>query len=145
MEACVAQAIQAQKSWREVPVQQRVRVLIKLVPLLHEHKSDIVQAMVRENGKTVIDAEGDLSRGIEVVEHAISLPTLMMGETVEQISKSMDTASYRQPLGVVAGIAPFNFPAMIVLWMVPLAVGTGNVLILKPSEKVINSMYPAPH
>ena len=109
---------------------------MKLVALLHESKSEIVQAMVSENGKTVIDAEGDLSRGIEVVEHAISMPSLMMGETVEQISKNMDTATYRQPLGVVAGIAPFNFPAMIVLWMLPLAVGTGNALILKPSEKV---------
>jgi malonate-semialdehyde dehydrogenase (acetylating) / methylmalonate-semialdehyde dehydrogenase len=136
MDACVAHAIQAQKLWREIPVQQRVRVLLKLVPLLHENKDEIVQAMVRENGKTVIDAEGDLSRGIEVVEHAIAMPSLMMGETVEQISKNMDTASFRQPLGVVAGIAPFNFPAMIVLWMLPLAVGTGNALILKPSEKV---------
>jgi malonate-semialdehyde dehydrogenase (acetylating)/methylmalonate-semialdehyde dehydrogenase len=109
---------------------------MKLVALLHENKVEIVQAMVRENGKTVIDAEGDLSRGIEVVEHAISMPCLMMGETMEQISKNMDTATFRQPLGVVAGIAPFNFPAMIVLWMLPLAIGTGNALILKPSEKV---------
>jgi malonate-semialdehyde dehydrogenase (acetylating)/methylmalonate-semialdehyde dehydrogenase len=109
---------------------------MKLVALLHENKDEIVQAMVRENGKTVIDAEGDLARGVEVVEYAISMPCLMMGETVEQISKNMDTATFRQPLGVVAGIAPFNFPAMIVLWMLPLAIGTGNALILKPSEKV---------
>ena len=136
MEAIVASAVAAQKKWREVPVQQRVRCLIKFQTLLVANKDDIAECMVAENGKTKADALGDITRGIEVVEHSLSMPSLMMGETIEQISTNMDTKTIRQPLGVVAGIAPFNFPAMIPLWMLPIAVGTGNAFILKPSEKV---------
>jgi malonate-semialdehyde dehydrogenase (acetylating) / methylmalonate-semialdehyde dehydrogenase len=121
---------------RQVPVQQRARVLIKFQTLLVENKEDIAASIVAENGKTMVDALGDVTRGIEVVEHCIAMPSLMMGEAVEQISSNMDTKTVRQPLGVVAGIAPFNFPAMIPLWMLPIAVSTGNAFILKPSEKV---------
>ena len=117
-------------------MQQRTRVLIKFQTLLVENKDDIANCMVSENGKTKVDALGDITRGIEVVEHCLAMPSLMMGEAVEQISSNMDTKTIRQPLGVVAGIAPFNFPAMIPLWMLPIAVGTGNAFILKPSEKV---------
>ena len=121
--------------FRQVPVQQRARVLIKFQTLLVENKEDIATSIVAENGKTMVDALGDVTRGIEVVEHCIAMPSLMMGEAVEQISSNMDTKTVRQPLGVVAGIAPFNFPAMIPLWMLPIAVSTGNAFILKPSEK----------
>mmetsp|Transcript_72638 Transcript_72638/g.117802 ORF Transcript_72638/g.117802 Transcript_72638/m.117802 type:complete len:498 (-) Transcript_72638:465-1958(-) len=136
MEAIVASAVAAQKKWRETPVQQRTRVLIKFQQLLVENKDDIACSMVSENGKTMVDAIGDITRGIEVVEHCLAMPSLMMGESMEQISSNMDTKSMRQPLGVVAGIAPFNFPAMIPLWMLPIAISTGNAFILKPSEKV---------
>ena len=93
----------------------------------------------REQGKTLPDARGDIFRGQEVVEHAISAPTLMMGETVGGVSPGIDIYSYRQPLGVVAGIAPFNFPAMIPLWMLPMAAVTGNTIVMKPSERVPNT------
>jgi malonate-semialdehyde dehydrogenase (acetylating)/methylmalonate-semialdehyde dehydrogenase len=136
MEAIVANAAEAQKRWREVPVQQRARVLMKLHTLLNEHKDEIAWSIVKENGKTKPDADGDVFRGIEVVEHAIGMPALMMGEAMETISRNMDTVTMKQPLGIIAGIAPFNFPAMIPLWMLPIAVGTGNAFILKPSEKV---------
>lgn len=136
MEAIVASAVAAQKKWRDVPVQHRSRVLIKFHTLLVSNKDAIADVMVAENGKTKLDAVGDITRGIEVVEHSLGMPSLMMGETMEQISSNMDTRTMRQPLGVVAGIAPFNFPAMIPLWMIPLAVTTGNAIILKPSEKV---------
>ncbi|EKX52714.1 hypothetical protein GUITHDRAFT_84674 [Guillardia theta CCMP2712] len=136
MELIVHSASEAQKKWREVPVQQRTRVMIKFQTLLVEHKDRIADVIVRENGKTKVDALGDVTRGIEVVEHCLGMPTLMMGEAVEQISRDMDTFTIRQPLGVVGGIAPFNFPAMIPLWMMPIALGTGNAFILKPSEKV---------
>ena len=117
-------------------MQQRTRVLIKFQTLLVANKEDIADCMVAENGKTKVDAIGDITRGIEVVEHCLAMPSLMMGEAVEQISSNMDTKTIRQPLGVCAGIAPFNFPAMIPLWMLPIAVSTGNAFILKPSEKV---------
>lgn len=136
MRAIVASAVAAQKKWRDVPVQQRTRVLIKFQTLLVANKEDIADCMVAENGKTKVDAIGDITRGIEVVEHCLAMPSLMMGEAVEQISSNMDTKTIRQPLGVCAGIAPFNFPAMIPLWMLPIAVSTGNAFILKPSEKV---------
>ena len=92
--------------------------------------------MTAEHGKTLADSRGDIFRGQEVVEHACSFPSLLMGETVENIGKGIDTYSYRHPLGVCAGIAPFNFPAMIPLWMIPLAITSGNTYILKPSERV---------
>merc|ERR1712078_380390 len=96
---------------------------------------DLAALVTREQGKTLADARGDVFRGLEVVEHMVSAPTLMMGEYVEGVSKGIDTYSFRQPLGVTAGICPFNFPAMIPLWMFPLACATGNTHLLKPSER----------
>jgi len=136
MEAIVDNASVAQKSWREVPVQQRVRVLMKFHALVNEAKDEIAWAIVKENGKTKLDADGDVFRGVEVIEHAMAMPSHMMGEAMEQISRNMDTVTVKQPLGVIAGIAPFNFPAMIPLWMMPIAVATGNAFVLKPSERV---------
>ena len=96
----------------------------------------LAEIISHEHGKSIKDGRGDVFRGYEVVEHACSLSSLMMGETVENVSKNIDIYSYRKPLGVCAGIAPFNFPAMVPLWMIPMAITTGNTFILKPSEKV---------
>ena len=102
----------------------------------------IAPIITEENGKTLADARGDTIRGLEVVEHACGLSHLNMGETFNNISKGIDTYSYRYPLGVCAGVAPFNFPAMIPLWMFPYAITLGNTYIMKPSERVANTtMY----
>jgi len=116
-------------------VTQRQRILFDLRQLISQHTDEIVDSIVRENGKTIVDAKGDVFRGLEVVEHAASIASSMMGETLESLSKGIDTYSFRQPLGVCAGICPFNFPAMIPLWMFPMALATGNTYILKPSER----------
>lgn len=136
MKEAVANSAEAQKSWREVSVSNRVRAMLKYQQLIRENTKDIVATLTEEQGKTLADAEGDLFRGLEIVEHAASMGTLIMGETVENVSAHMDTYSYRQPLGVTAGICPFNFPAMIPLWMFPMAITAGNTMVMKPSEKV---------
>jgi len=123
------------KSWKEVPVSERARVMMRYQALLKEHHDEIAEILSSETGKTFEDAKGDVWRGIEVVEHAANIPSLMMGETVENVAREIDTYSYTQPLGVCAGITPFNFPAMIPLWMFPMAIASGNTFILKPSEQ----------
>jgi malonate-semialdehyde dehydrogenase (acetylating)/methylmalonate-semialdehyde dehydrogenase len=135
MNAAVDAAATAFKSWREVSISNRARVMIKYAELIRARQRDIADMIVEEQGKTVTDAMGDVFRGLEVVEHACSLPSLVMGETIENVSTNMDTYSFRQPLGVCAGVTPFNFPAMIPLWMFPLACTLGNTFVLKPSEK----------
>lgn len=123
------------KTWRETPVQARARVMIKYAEVLRANIDQLAAAITAEQGKTLADARGDVIRGLEVVEHAISAPTLLLGETAENLSAHLDTYSYRQPLGVTAGIAPFNFPAMIVNWMFPVAAVAGCPMLLKPTEK----------
>jgi malonate-semialdehyde dehydrogenase (acetylating) / methylmalonate-semialdehyde dehydrogenase len=123
------------ESWKEVPVQQRLRVNLKLQQLIRERTEDLANLITREQGKTLADARGDVFRGLEVVEHSCSMGTLMMGETLPNLSSSVDTYSLRLPLGVCAGICPFNFPAMIPLWMFPMANAAGNTFLLKPSER----------
>lgn len=103
---------------------------------LKENHEELAKAITREQGKTLIDARGDVQRGMEVVEHTLSFASIMMGETSENISRNIDLYSYRVPLGVCAGIAPFNFPVMIPLWMFPVAITCGNTYVMKPSEKV---------
>lgn len=103
---------------------------------MKKNADDIAKEINREHGKSIVDANGDVFRGYEVVEHACSFNSLAMGETVENVAKNVDSYSYRKPLGVCAGIAPFNFPAMIPLWMYPMAITLGNTFVLKPSEKV---------
>ena len=122
-------------TWREVPVSERARLFFKYQQALKDQQDDIAKILSEENGKTFEDAKGDVWRGIEVVEQACHAPALMMGETVENVSRSIDTYSYLQPLGVCVGITPFNFPAMIPLWMFPLALACGNTFVLKPSEQ----------
>eukprot|EP00004_Rigifila_ramosa_P026772 TRINITY_DN847_c0_g1_i1.p1 TRINITY_DN847_c0_g1~~TRINITY_DN847_c0_g1_i1.p1 ORF type:complete len:515 (+),score=138.79 TRINITY_DN847_c0_g1_i1:45-1589(+) len=135
MNAAVDAAQAAFKTWRNESVFKRVRVMLKFQELIRSHTDEIADYIVLEHGKTLPDAKGDVFRGLEVVEHTLSMPTLIQGETTEQIASNMDIYSYRQPLGVTAGITPFNFPAMIPLWMFPMAVTAGNTSVMKPSER----------
>lgn len=116
LEAATANAAEAFKTWREVAPQQRVRVFLKYQQLVRDHQEDVAKLITKEQGKTLADARGDVFRGLEVVEHTCSAGTLLMGETLSNLSAHVDTYSIRQPLGVCAGITPFNFPAMLPLW-----------------------------
>lgn len=122
------------KEWRKTSVLTRQRVMFELQALVRQHSDKIAESITAEQGKTLPDAKGDVFRGLQVVEHSCSIPTLLMGENLP-VSKDMDTYSIRQPLGVVGGIMPFNFPAMIPLWVFPLAIACGNSCIIKPSER----------
>eukprot|EP01118_Nematostelium_gracile_P009887 TRINITY_DN3351_c0_g1_i1.p1 TRINITY_DN3351_c0_g1~~TRINITY_DN3351_c0_g1_i1.p1 ORF type:complete len:521 (-),score=175.85 TRINITY_DN3351_c0_g1_i1:34-1596(-) len=135
MQDAVKSASKAFQTWKETPIGVRSRIMINLQQLITKHTDDIAKNIVLEQGKTFPDAKGDVFRGLEVVEHAASAASLLMGETMENVSRNMDTYSYKQPLGVVAGICPFNFPAMIPMWMFPMALVTGNTMVLKPSER----------
>ena len=122
--------------WREVPVVDRVQVFYRYKDLLEKHAGEIARILSTENGKTVEDAAGSVRRAIQMVEVACGMPSLMMGQSLENVSKGIDCQTIRQPLGVCAGITPFNFPAMVPMWMFPFAIACGNTFILKPSEKV---------
>ena len=135
MDQAIQKAVEAFKEWREVPVPERARYFFKYQQALKDQKDEIAEILSQENGKTFEDAKGDVWRGIEVVEQACHAPALMMGETVENVSRKIDTQSLKQPLGLCVGITPFNFPAMIPLWMFPLAIVCGNTFILKASEQ----------
>jgi malonate-semialdehyde dehydrogenase (acetylating) / methylmalonate-semialdehyde dehydrogenase len=134
-DSAVSAAKQAFRSWKEVPVPSRLRLVRNFLELLNSNSEQIASLITKENGKPLGDSRGDLFRGIEVVEHTLAFSSLLMGETMENLGKDLDTYSYRHPLGVVSSILPFNFPAMIALWSVP-GVISGNTMILKPSEKV---------
>jgi malonate-semialdehyde dehydrogenase (acetylating)/methylmalonate-semialdehyde dehydrogenase len=133
--AAVASAKHAYKSWKNTSLATRARIMLKLQALVREHMSRIAQTLSAEQGKTLADAEGDIFRGLEVVEHACSIGTLQLGEFAENVAGGVDTYTIRQPIGVCAGITPFNFPAMIPLWMFPMAIVCGNTFVLKPSEQ----------
>jgi malonate-semialdehyde dehydrogenase (acetylating) / methylmalonate-semialdehyde dehydrogenase len=133
--AAVASAKQAFKTWKNTPLAARARIMLKLQALVREHLSRIAQTLSAEQGKTLADAEGDVFRGLEVVEHACSIGSLQLGECAENVAGGVDTYTLRQPIGVCAGITPFNFPAMIPLWMFPMAIVCGNTFVLKPSEQ----------
>ncbi len=135
IDRAVAGAEAAFAEWRRTPLSARMRLMLDFQRLLKENMERLAQSVSEDNGKTLEDARGDVFRGIEVVEHACSLPTLLMGETAENVARGVDAYSIRQPLGVCAGICPFNFPAMIPLWMFPLAAACGNTFVLKPSEQ----------
>jgi len=136
MDEAVASAKSAFKEWSATSVSNRTRVMFKLQALIREHTEELAQILTLEHGKTIDDAKGDIFRGLEVVEHACSTTSLQMGETMQNVGTSIDIHSYRVPLGVCGGIAPFNFPAMIPLWMFPMATVCGNTFVLKPSERV---------
>lgn len=133
--AAIAAAQNAFASWRHTPIQARMRIMLKLQDLIRTNLKSIAQVLTAEQGKTLADAEGDIQRGLEVVEHACSIGSLQMGEYVEGVARGVDTYTLQQPLGVCAGITPFNFPAMIPLWMFPMAIVCGNTFVLKPSEQ----------
>lgn len=135
IQAAIASAKSAFASWRETPIQARMRIMLKLQQLIRDNAKKIAQVLTAEQGKTLADAEGDIQRGLEVVEHACSIGTLQMGEYTEGVARGVDTYTLQQPLGVCAGITPFNFPAMIPLWMFPMAIVCGNTFVLKPSEQ----------
>src|SRR5258707_880913 len=123
------------KSWKDTPIGARMRIMLEYQALIREHMPRIAKTLSAEQGKTIPDAEGDIFRGLEVVEHAASIGSLQQGEFAENVAGSVDTYTLRQPIGVCAGITPFNFPAMIPLWMFPMAIVCGNTFVLKPSEQ----------
>ncbi len=135
IDVAVKSAEQAFKTWRNAPLGQRARIMLKLQELIRRDMKKLAAILTTEQGKTLPDAEGDIFRGLEVVEHAVSIGTLSLGEYAENVANGVDTYFIRQPLGVCVGITPFNFPAMIPLWMFPMAIVTGNTFVLKPSEQ----------
>ncbi|MCA8057412.1 MULTISPECIES: CoA-acylating methylmalonate-semialdehyde dehydrogenase [Burkholderia cepacia complex] len=135
IDAAIESAHAAFASWKNTPIGVRVRIMLKFQALIRENISRIAKTLTAEQGKTLPDAEGDIFRGLEVVEHACSIGTLQQGEFAENVAGSVDTYTLRQPIGVCAGITPFNFPAMIPLWMFPMAIVCGNTFVLKPSEQ----------
>ncbi|KAL5008595.1 hypothetical protein ScPMuIL_014176 [Solemya velum] len=135
MEAAVSAAKTAFQQWSQSTVLTRQQCMLKLQSLIKDNLKDLAKNITLEQGKTLVDAEGDVMRGLQVVEHCCSITSLQLGDTMHNVSKDMDLLSFRTPLGVCAGITPFNFPAMIPLWMFPVAVVCGNTMVLKPSER----------
>jgi malonate-semialdehyde dehydrogenase (acetylating) / methylmalonate-semialdehyde dehydrogenase len=131
----IACASEAFKTWKNTPIGARARIMLKLQELIRRDMKKLAACLTAEQGKTLPDAEGDVFRGLEVVEHACSIGSLTLGEMAENVAGGIDTYFIRQPIGVCAGITPFNFPAMIPLWMFPMAIVTGNTFVLKPSEQ----------
>ena len=134
--AAVDAAADAFPTWSETPPVERARVLFRFKMLLEENFEEIARCTTREHGKTLVESRAELRRGIEMVEFACGVPSLLTGETLENIARGIDCETLRQPLGVCVGLTPFNFPAMIPLWMYPVALACGNTFVLKPSEKV---------
>jgi malonate-semialdehyde dehydrogenase (acetylating)/methylmalonate-semialdehyde dehydrogenase len=133
--SAISAAQAAFPAWSATPALKRARILFKFKALLDEHANELAKAISLEHGKTISDARGEVTRGIEVVEFACGAPHLLKGDFNDQVGTGIDTYSMHQALGVVAGITPFNFPVMVPLWMIPMAVATGNTFVLKPSEK----------
>ena len=133
--AAVAAAKAAFPAWRKTPIGTRARIFLKYQQLIRENMKELAATLTAEQGKTLADAEGDVFRGLEVVEHAAGIGNLQLGELANNVAGGVDTYTLMQPLGVCAGITPFNFPAMIPLWMFPMAIATGNTFVLKPSEQ----------
>jgi malonate-semialdehyde dehydrogenase (acetylating) / methylmalonate-semialdehyde dehydrogenase len=131
----VAAACTAQPAWAETPPIRRARVLNHFLALMNQHRDTLAAMITAEHGKVFSDAQGEVSRGIDIIEFACGIPQLLKGDYTEQVSTGIDNWTLRQPLGVVAGITPFNFPVMVPCWMYPLAIACGNAFILKPSER----------
>jgi malonate-semialdehyde dehydrogenase (acetylating)/methylmalonate-semialdehyde dehydrogenase len=137
----VRAAHKAYPAWKETPVVDRVQPLYRFKALLDKNAEELAQILTRENGKTIDDARMEIKRAIQMVEVACGMPSLMMGDSLNDVSRGIDSRTVREPLGVCAGITPFNFPGMVPLWMYPFAIACGNTFVLKPSEKV--PMTPA--
>lgn len=136
VDAAVQAAQRAFPGWMETPPIDRARVLFRYKMLLEEHFEELAKLVTMEHGKTLTEARGDVRRGIEVVEYACGAPELLKGESLENIATGIDCVTFRQPVGVCVGICPYNFPALVPMWMFPLAIACGNTFVLKPSEKV---------
>jgi malonate-semialdehyde dehydrogenase (acetylating)/methylmalonate-semialdehyde dehydrogenase len=136
VDRAVRTAHEAFLKWREVPVVDRVQVLYRYKTLLDRYADDVARILTLENGKTADDAKAEVRRMIQMVEVACGMPSLMMGDSLNDVAAGIDCKTIRQPIGVCAGITPFNFPAMVPLWMYPFAIACGNTFVLKPSEKV---------
>ena len=136
VDAAVEAALQALPMWSKTPVTKRTTILFKYRELLNAHFDELVRLVTQENGKTIEESKGDVRRGLEVIEFCCGMAQLSKGESLPQIADELDAATMREPIGVCAGITPFNFPAMVPLWMYPMAIACGNTFILKPSEKV---------
>ena len=131
--SAVAAASAAFPAWADTPPIRRARVMFKFLQLLNEHRDELAEAITREHGKVFTDAQGEVARGIDIVEYACGIPQLLKGDYTEQVSTGIDNWTMRQPLGVVAGVTPFHFPVMVPMWMFPLAIAAGNTFVLKPS------------
>ncbi len=129
----VAAAQAAQPAWAEMPPLRRARVLFRFREALEAARDELARLVSAEHGKVLADAVGEVTRGIEIVEFACGIPQLLKGAHTDQVARGIDNWTLRQPLGVVAGVTPFNFPVMVPLWMAPLALATGNAFVLKPS------------
>ncbi len=135
VDAAVASAKAAAPAWADTPPLRRARILNAFLGLLNRHRDTLAAMITSEHGKVFSDAQGEVTRGIDVVEFACGIPQLLKGDYTEQVSTGIDNWTVRQPLGVVAGITPFNFPCMVPMWMYPIAIAAGNAFILKPSER----------
>src|SRR4249919_4152554 len=135
VDAAVQAATRAFESWRAMSLSRRTELFFRIRELVHDHVEDIARILTLEHGKVLSDAKGEVARGLEVIEFCCGIPELLKGSYSEQASTGIDVYSIRQPLGVVAGITPFNFPAMVPMWMWAPAIACGNTFILKPSEK----------
>ncbi len=135
VDAVIEKARQAFPEWSQVTPARRARYMFRYLELLNKNADKLAEIVAREHGKVLTDARGEVQRGIEVVEYATTVPTLLKGEYSDSVGTGVDSWAMRQPLGVVAGITPFNFPAMVPLWMFPSALVCGNTFILKPSER----------
>jgi malonate-semialdehyde dehydrogenase (acetylating)/methylmalonate-semialdehyde dehydrogenase len=133
--AAVAAALAAFPAWADTPPIRRGRVMFKFLELMNQHRDTLAAMITAEHGKVFTDAQGEVSRGIDIVEFACGIPQLLKGDYTEQVSTGIDNWTLRQPLGVVAGVTPFNFPCMVPCWMFPIAIAAGNSFILKPSER----------
>ncbi len=136
VDAAVAAAKSAFNTWRDVPVSVRARYLFDLRNLMEQNYEELLSICTQEHGKTIDESKGDVRRGIDNVETAAGMPGMMMGECLEQIANGIDSVSFRQPMGVFAAIAPYNFPSMVPFWFLPYAIATGNTFVVKPSEQV---------
>jgi len=135
VEAAIAAAKDAFPEWSQTSISKRAKILFAFRELVNAHAGDIAELITDEHGKVLSDALGEVQRGLEVVEFACGIPSLLKGDYSDQVSTGVDTYSFREPLGVVAGITPFNFPAMVPMWMFPVAIACGNTFVLKPSER----------
>src|SRR3954469_22112465 len=135
VDEAVESAAKASQTWRSVSIAKRTKIMFAFRQLVDKHQHEIAKLLTLEHGKVTADALGEVNRGLEVIEFACGIADLGKGDSSENVSTEVDSYSIRQPLGVVAGITPFNFPAMVPMWMYPIAIACGNTFVLKPSEK----------